>query len=204
IGIGVELTAPVGVRKQRNRMWTTAGLVRGEQASLGRPHAEDLKEVSDHIDAGGGLRVAAACQAQIVGGNEGLVSGYGLGGQTLVPELFVGVGGVGSAGKAATGRWRRNPNQFVRIRKRQRTQKEGVDETEDRGVGADAERQNDQRNDRKGSIFAESAQGVAQVLRHFIEQAEAAGVAVLLARPGGTAELDQSLPAGLRGCEAAP
>src|SRR5262249_24843553 len=150
-------------------MWATAGLVRREQASLGRPHAEHLKEVSDHVDAGGGLRFAAPCQAQIVRSTGGFVSGYALVGKTLVAGLFVGVVVAGNVGKAATGRWRRNPNQSVRIRKRQRTQKEGVDDAEDRGVGADAEPQNDQRKDRKGAIFAESAQGVAQILQHFIE-----------------------------------
>ena len=62
--IGVELMAPVRVRQQRNG--SSARLVGGEQTAHRRLHAKHLKEVADHFDSRGGLRLALAGKTEIV------------------------------------------------------------------------------------------------------------------------------------------
>jgi hypothetical protein len=94
---------------------SAATLVRREQAAHGRLHAKNVEEVTDYVDAGGGLRFAAPCQSHVVWSAEGLVSGHVLIDAALGSELFVGVSGVGGAGEATSAGWRRDPNQFVRV-----------------------------------------------------------------------------------------
>jgi hypothetical protein len=46
----------------------------------------------------------------------------------------------------------------------QRAEQDGLDDREDRGVGADAERERQQRGDRKARLAAEQATRVAKVI----------------------------------------
>jgi hypothetical protein len=61
---------------------------------------------------------------------------------------------------------RRNPDfdDFLRAMQRQRAQPDDVKQLEDRGVGADAERQRQQRDDREPRTLAQHARAVANVL----------------------------------------
>ena len=55
-------------------------------------------------------------------------------------------------------------HQAIGLRKRQRLEQHAVDDAEDRGVGADAERQRDDRGEREGRRGAKLSRGVADVV----------------------------------------
>ena len=69
------MTVPVGFREQGYGMRAPADFVFGKEAAHERLDAENLEEIADDFDAGGGLRIAAAGEAGIVGSCEGFVAG---------------------------------------------------------------------------------------------------------------------------------
>src|SRR5262249_39810044 len=78
-----------------------------------------------------------------------------------------------------------------------------VDDGEDRGIRADAERERQDRGGRVARALAERPPSVAHVLEHGLEEHRAARVAGLLLRLVDAAELDERRAPGLRGREAA-
>jgi hypothetical protein len=54
--------------------------------------------------------------------------------------------------------------QLARILERKRGQADGIERLEDSGVGADAERQGEQRDSGETGVIAQHAQGVADIL----------------------------------------
>ena len=52
------------------------------------------------------------------------------------------------------------------VRIRQRAEQHGVDHAEDRRVRADAEREDERRNQREGGLFQEEPGGIAEVGKH--------------------------------------
>ena len=69
-----------------------------------------------------------------------------------------------------------------------RVQQQGVHHAEDRGVGADAESQRQNRHHRETGALAEQVGAEAQVLKDGLEERNPAGFAVLLFRLLRTAE----------------
>ena len=64
---------------------------------------------------------------------------------------------------------RRERHDAIGIGKGQRLEEHGIDDGEDRGIGADAERQHEHREDRESRIPPKRAQGVADVLPQRLE-----------------------------------
>ena len=85
------------------------------------------------------------------------------------------------------------------IRIRQRTQQHRVDEAEDRGVCADAERQREHGDHREARALAKRAQGVSCVLERALDQADAARVPALLTALIEAAELTERREARVLG-----
>ncbi len=54
-GVGCELTPPIGITEQSDRLGNGATLIGGEEPPQGGLHAENLEEVADDFDAGGWL-----------------------------------------------------------------------------------------------------------------------------------------------------
>jgi hypothetical protein len=71
-------------------------------------------------------------------------------------------------------------DQPIAARVRQRAKQHGVDDAEDGGVRADAERQRQQDQDRVGRVLAETARRVAQVLPERVDRADPPRVAALV------------------------
>ena len=104
---------------------------------------------------------------------------------------------IDAAGGAVRLRWR-DDEKLVRRLHRQRSQKDGVDEREDRGVGADAEPKRGDDDDREDRALAQLPQGVAEILRGALEQGHAAGIAAGLRHLLAAAHGQPRLPFGLR------
>ena len=66
---------------------------------------------------------------------------------------------------------------LVGIRDRQRAEAHGVDDFEQRGVGADSEREREDRDEREAGVSAEASQRIPDVLHAFLEPAPAPHVA---------------------------
>ena len=88
----------------------------------------------------------------------------------LIPGAIVEEVGWRDVGEIAEGEFAVEPNEAVCIRERERAEDDGIDDAEDGGVGADAERECQDRDDGKGRIFAESAEGVAEILGEVVEE----------------------------------
>jgi len=61
------------------------------------------------------------------------------------------------------------PHQDAGVSQRQRTQQHGIDEAEHRGIGPDAQREDEDREARDGWRPHEAAQAVANVLGELVE-----------------------------------
>src|SRR5580692_9290751 len=81
-----------------------------------------------------------------------------------LPEFLQGIGRERSAGLAGLGVPIMDADQLLRIRKRQRAEEQGVDDTEDGDVGANGEREDEDGDGREAGITAEGAESVAHVL----------------------------------------
>ena len=128
-----------------------------EGAAHGGLHAEDLKEVGDDIDAGGGDGSAAELEAEVVGAGEGEVAGDVLIGAAADAEFVVGVGGVCRAGEAAFGGRGSDPEELLGVGKGERAQHEGVDDAEDGDVGTDGEGEDEDGDGGEAGVATEGA-----------------------------------------------
>ena len=204
VGVGVELATPPWVGEDDDRGRSVARVIWSEGAAHGGLHAEQLKEVGNHVDAGGGNGSAIAyLEAEIVRGGEGEVAGYVLKGVGSRPELVVSICGVCRAGEAALGGWRGDPYELLRIGEWQRAQEQGVDDAEDGDVGADAEGQDEDGNEGESAVAAQGAEGVAEILEKNVEFHESSGFALLEFCGVDGAETDERLAACFIGSEAA-
>ena len=96
----------------------------------------------------------------------------------MIVDLFPNCIGEIEIAVAAAGRVEvRELDQFVGILSREHAKDDGVDEAEDGGVGADAERESEDGGGGEGWSFAEGAEGVANVLEERFEEGDAASVA---------------------------
>ena len=75
------------------------------------------------------------------------------------------------------------------VSNRKHSQEDGVDQSEDRGIGANRERERQNRHGRKPAIAPEHAERLTQVGAEIVEMMEPPAPAALLFRPFDTAEL---------------
>ena len=71
----------------------------------------------------------------------------------------------------------------------QRAQQHGVDDAEDRGIGADAERQGQQDDGGVGRVLSQVAERESDVLRHHVDRAHAPRLATVVLDQGDAAEV---------------
>ena len=201
--IGVELRLPPGVSEEDDGRSAVERVFWPEDATHGGLHAEQLKEIGDDVDAGGGNGSAGAdTEAEIVGRRESVVAGHILEGMVIHTEFVVRVGGEGSAGDAAFGGWRRDPHQPVRITEGQRAQQQCIDDAEDGCVGADAEGQNENGDQRESAIAAQRTKSIADILEKNFEIHESSRFALLEFCGLDGAEVNERLPARFERCQA--
>ena len=124
---------------------------RDEEAARGT-HLAAVREVERGAAPGGDVREALLLAADLR--EDGVV------------ERIVG-GGAVAAGAVHVGD--ADAGEFPRPRDRQRSQPHGVDDLEDRGRGADAEREREDGNDREPGAAAQQACGVAEILSEAAE-----------------------------------
>src|SRR6185312_17218209 len=103
---------------QRNRV-RTARFVQSKEPAQNGLDAENLEEISNHLDTSGGLRLTTPGKAQVVRRGEGFISGHILIDAALFPELFVCIRRICGARKPAVARRWCNPHKQMRIGKRQ-------------------------------------------------------------------------------------
>src|SRR6266404_1983969 len=84
----------------------------------------------------------------------------------------------------------------------QRAHQHAVDDTEDRGVCADAERQRQHRNEGKAGIAHENARAIAGVLQKRFDQSSAPDVAALFLKLLHASEIPQSVNTSVGGAHA--
>ena len=86
--------------------------------------------------------------------------------------------------------------QSLRVVDRQRLDQHGVDQTEDRRVGADPEPERQQGHERERRRPPQKPEGVADVAAQLVDQPQADGVAAFLLARVNAAELGERTPAG--------
>ena len=94
------------------------------------------------------------------------------------------------------------PCQSVRVAERERPQQDGVDDTEDRDVGADSQSQHQDDNGGKRAVAPQSAQAEADVLDQCLEEIAGEGLAGFLPEALVAAKLDACAPRCLGTSEA--
>ena len=105
----------------------------------------------------------------------------------------------GEAGVVDVGARLTQEQQILAARVGQRLQDDGVDDAEDGGVGANAERHRDDDGEGVAGLLAQAAQAVADVLREGFDQARQPGVAdVVLDALDAAEELARGAAGGVR------
>ena len=160
VRIGVEVRAPEVVHQEGFGLEGLILFARG----LGEAAAENRMEFEDAEDAAGGefgvngfggAVVILECDVVIVGGEDasaGLVGVQSLIEDVVEVDVAIGPGGEGVAHERAG------------MRDGEALEEDGVGQQKDGGVGADAEGQGDEGDDRIAWGFAELAQRVAKIL----------------------------------------
>ena len=90
-------------------------------------------------------------------------------------------------------------HQAPRVLHREKTQHQAIQHTEERGIGADAQRQRKHRGGGKRRVPAHVTHGEAQVLQHRLESGQHVAVPRGFAQVGAIAEQARGLATGLRG-----
>ena len=196
-GSALNWRLPPGVAEEDDGSGAVACVVGGEGAAHGGLNAEDLEEVGDDIDAGGGDGRVAEFEAEVIGAGEGEVAGDVLIGARAGAEFIVGVGGVSGAGEAALGGRGRDPDELFCVGKRQGAEHERVNNAEDRDVGTDRQRQDEDSDHGEAGIAAKGAQRVFEVLAKDIEAHKRACLPLMFSGLLHAAELDEGSAAGL-------
>jgi hypothetical protein len=161
--IAVEAPYPQRVA-EHHRLWAVPGtLFGGERPAKQRLHAEHVEEVARDGHAGQPFWFASPAEEVVADAVKREVSGnrrHGLARFPQVQHVANLCRLARQSGRIAVG----NPHQFERLLERQWPQKQGVDDAEDRGAGADAQARDDDGERGKPGIAAQSPKGVAHVL----------------------------------------
>ncbi len=154
----------------------------GERAASRRVHPQHLEEARRHVDGHQPLGFAAPRQGLSAVPEEGEICAQFSERLSVALEGLEDVdpeGPTAESGGADIG----NPGQPIGFGKRQRPQHQRIDDAEDGGVGADAEREDDDRDQRQSPIAPESAQRVLHILA---KRLESQGFAVVVVWHGGS------------------
>src|SRR5438552_7777619 len=137
-GIAAEPALPKSVADQRNRRPAGRLLIGGKSPTQQRRHAEGLEEPGGYTCRTDTLGIATVRK---IGGAWTEGGDFREAPALVTPLGHVGVGGW-KRGQARFEAWivRPDDDQAIRIRKRQRTQQRGVNQTEDGRAGPEAER----------------------------------------------------------------
>ena len=150
---------PETVTENRERRTTNAVFLFGEDAPELRLQADDVEEVRRDDGAGDLLRFAPGQAAQVVGiaarDREMLESGI------VAPEVEV-VRKCDRDGALLRTNVLVEDDEPLGVRIRQRPKEDGVNDAEDRGVRADAERQREDGNKGEAWCFPKLTNGVAK------------------------------------------
>ena len=157
--VGAELVDPQDVAQDDDLFLPEPIFIGQKRPTQRGPNAEDLEEV---------WRDSAAAQLNRVAGAGECGRPAGLGGheiEDLVVLLPVEEIQRGDAVPVAARRLFEHAHDAIGVVIRQRTEHQAVHEAEDRRVGADAERQRQDRHRREAWACSERSQGVTQVLK---------------------------------------
>ena len=187
-GIRSELVDPEHMAEDDHAILASLVLIGKKRAASLRLNAEDLEVAGRDPRPTKLHRIAAPRErrrAAALGGHEvedGVI-------RLPVEEIQ-----RGDAVAVAAGRLLEDTDDPIGIRVRQRLEQDAVNEAEDRGVGADAERQREDRDRCKSRTLRQGSPAVTQVLEQRIEHGQAAPVAVDFFRLLDPAELHKRLP----------
>ena len=179
-------TAPSGTAAAR------LGIVGGrQQSSVGRANAEQVE-----VGAGGVLTAHPLRHAVDRHLEQPLVERRDTREEPVViaEPLEAGIGRAVAAAGLPAGVV--DEEQSLRIVDRQRLDQHGVDQAEDRGVGADPEPERQQGHQRERRRPAQQPERVADVAAQLVDQPQADGVAAFLLARANAAELGERAPAG--------
>ena len=168
------------------------GIVRGrEQSSVGRANAE-------HVEVGAGGVLAAHPLRHAVDRHleQPLVERRDTREEAVViaEPLEARIGRAAAAAGLPAGVV--DEEQSLRVVDRQRLDQHGVDQAEDRRVGADPESERQQGHQRERRRPPQQPEGVADVAAQLVDQPQADGVAAFLLARVHAAELGERTPAG--------
>ncbi len=177
--------------------------LRPEGAAEDRLHPEHVEESGR--DAGTAQRFGTGLTADVERAE--LHQGHALEGAALtlpVEEIGGRYGELGHAWKGVG--WRHVPDerQTIGFGVGQRPQQDRIDHAEDGGVGADTERQDEDRRDRKTRALAEHTHRVPDVAAECLEGWKAPSIAMALSRHFHASKLQDRLPARFLLRQAAP
>jgi len=197
IFIARELLLPELIGKHGNERSAFLVLFGKKRAAECGSDAEGVEEIVGDHNGLNVLRIAVAGHVVFAAAPEGLVAGDFLEGLRVALEFFEGANVVRGAGEAAFAVIACEPNELLRMGERKRTKKEGVDDGKDDDVGADAESENENGDQREGTVLAERAEVVAEILHESFDHGEAPGVTMNFFGLLGTTEIDEGLATSL-------
>ena len=228
--IGVEAALPQAVRDQRRLRAFVEAFLLEEQAADRRPHAERLVEAAGdhHVDqalgfgADGELRAQVAVEREVAAERLERLAALAPGLEVERPGRAPGQPAVVAGLAAPRCRPDRRPPRPPRrgsggtpplfsmktsrsaLREGQRPEQQRVHQAEDRGVGADADGEDQDGDEREAGVAAQRAEGVAQVVQERVHVRNSPGVAVEEARGLDAAQCQHGLAPRLFGAQTAP
>ena len=195
-GVGVEAAAPEGLAKH----YDGSALLGGDEAATrDHGHFSDAEEIGSDALTPHTLRRAVVSNG---GGEEVKVGGHTGEGFCAGAEIGVKRQREGVAA-AFSRRGRVKREQGGGIAHRRRLEHEAADHGEDGGVGANAQRDRKDSDQRGDPMARERAEAGAQVAHKNFKPGQRGAIAIELARRLGAAEVDESLSAGLSHGQAA-
>ena len=197
--IAAVLALPERVAEDRARRAAAAIVGVGQDPAGRRPHAERVEEPAADPEALRGTRLAAGCEVEGRGSSRQQAREALLPRANLFPDR-IGQRGIPAVEVAAHagGIDETYLGEFGRVGHGQRAQPDRVDDLEDGGVRADAERERQDGDRREPRIPAEEPQAVAQVLRQPLEPQASPHLARDLLDRGDVADLAPRGGLGLR------
>ena len=172
-GVRLESPSPQPVTQHHDLLQAGLFLRARERPAHLRGHAKQRKETGGDDGAleALGFPDPGEVEADCVVGRDVL---EGVGAIPVIGEL---AGGHGDLVGARPVQIARNKDEAVGVVIRERAEEHGVDDRENRRIGADAERQRQDDDDRKPRMCAEGAAGVAHIAGDPVERAGARGPA---------------------------
>ena len=170
-GVAVEAALPGAVREDDHLLDGGLLVGAGEGAAERGREAEGLEEAGGHHRAGelAGVAIEVPVAGHAAADEHGGEVLEGAAAVAEVAEVGGGDGGAAVAARRAAG----GPDEAAGVAVRERVQEDRVDDGEDRGVRADAERESQHRGDGEAGVGAELTDSVAEVL-HSISTRQAA------------------------------